>query len=52
MVTEDKTIRDESRASSLDAPITSPERPPRVLFETCCIIVAIATATPSDIGPA
>ncbi len=51
-VGKDKTIKDESRVSSFDAPITSPEIPPKVLFDVNSIIVAIVADMPSDRKPA
>jgi len=30
---EEKMIKDERRVSSLDAPMTSPDMPPKLLFE-------------------
>ena len=51
-VGKDKTIKDESRVSSFDAPITSPEIPPKVLFDVYSIIVAIVADMPSDRKPA
>lgn len=41
----DRTIKEASRVISFDAPITSPEMPPKDLFEKCCISAAIASDT-------
>jgi hypothetical protein len=47
----DKTIKEESRVISFDAPMTSPEIPPKDLFEKCCITAATASDVHSDIMP-
>ena len=49
IVTEDNTIKDASRVTSLEAPIASPEIPPKLLFETYCIAAAIARDTLNDV---
>jgi hypothetical protein len=49
IVIEDNTIKDESRVTSLEAPKTSPEIPPKLLFETYCIAAAIARDTLNDV---
>ena len=45
---EEKISKQEILVISFEAPITSPEIPPKLLFEIYCMIPAIANDKPSD----
>jgi len=51
IVTEDRTINDASRVISLEAPITSPDMPPKLLFAICWIKKPKAIDIPNDRKP-